>query len=71
MRLIKNGDYRVVVSVTDRGGDRVYTSPTVQFHVRQKPMLKAGRVVAVAAGVPVLLLVLLLGLKRRQRARRG
>jgi hypothetical protein len=34
-------------------------------------MLKAGRVVAVAAGVPVLLLVLLLGLKRRQRARRG
>jgi hypothetical protein len=71
MRLIKSGDYRVIVSVTDRGGDRVYTSPTVQFHVRQKPMLKAGRVTAVAAGVPVFLLALFFVLKRRQRARQG
>jgi hypothetical protein len=71
MRLIKSGDYRVIVSVTDRGGNRVYTSPTVQFHVRPKPMLKAGRVVAVAAGVPVFLLALLLALKRRQRVRHG
>lgn len=69
MRLIKGGDYRVVVSVTDRGGNRVFTSPTVQFHVRQKPMLQSSRVLPVAAGVPVLFLGLLLVLKRRQRAR--
>jgi hypothetical protein len=56
MRLIKGGDYRVVVSVTVRGGRRVFTSPTVQFHVRQKPVLQTGRVLPVAVGVPVLLL---------------
>lgn len=71
MRLIKSGDYRVIVSVTDRGGNRVYTSPTIQFHVRPKPMLKAGRVTAVAMGVPVSLLALFFVLKRRQRARHG
>ncbi len=55
MRLIKGGDYRVVVSVTDRGGSQVYTSSTVQFHVRQKPVLQAGRVLPVAAGIPLLI----------------
>ena len=69
MRLIKSGDYRVVISVTDREGNQVYTSPTVQFHIRQKPMLHAGRVMSVAAGVPVLFLGLLLVLKRRQHVR--
>ena len=42
MRLIKGGDFRVVVSITDRGGRQVTTSPIVQFHVRQKPVLQAG-----------------------------
>ena len=55
MRLIKSGDYRVVVSLTDRGGRQVTTSPIVQFHVRPKPVLQAKRVVAVAAAVPLLI----------------
>ena len=73
MRLIKGGDYRVVVSATDRNGHKVFTSPTLQFHVRQKAVLKAGRVIPVAAGIPLLLLGLMIfnktrhGFKRRQR----
>jgi hypothetical protein len=66
MRLIKGGDYRVVVSVTDRGGHQVYTSPTVQFHVRQKPVLQAGRVLPVAAGIPLLLTGLMVFNKVKQ-----
>ena len=71
MRLIKAGDYRVVVSVTDRGGRQVFTSPTVQFHVRQKPMLQAGRVLPVAVGIPLLLMGLVAFNKTRQRLQRG
>jgi hypothetical protein len=71
MRLIKGGDYRVVVSVTDRGGRQVHTSPTVQFHVRQKPVLESGRVLPVAAAIPLLLLFLALFNKTRQRHKRG
>jgi hypothetical protein len=71
MRLIKGGDYRVVVSVTDRGGRRVFTSPTSQFHVRQKPVLQAGRMLPVAAGVPLLVIGLMIFNKARQRRRKG
>jgi hypothetical protein len=53
MRLIKEGDYRVVISITDRNDRQVYTSPAVQFHVRPKPVLKAGRVLPVAAVIPL------------------
>ena len=59
MRLIKGGDYQVVISVTDRGGRQVYTSPTVQFHVRPKPVLKAGRVLLVAAVMPLFIIGLM------------
>jgi hypothetical protein len=66
MRLIKGGDYRVVVSVTDRGGRQVYTSPTVQFRVRQKAVLQAGRVLPVAAGIPLLIVGLMVFNKNKQ-----
>ncbi len=56
MRLIKGGDYQVVVSAADRGGRQIYSSPTIQFHVRQKPVLQSGRVVVVAATIPLLIL---------------
>jgi len=59
MRLIKGGDYRVVISITDRRGRQVYTSPTIQFHVCQKPVLNAGRVLPVAVAVPFLILGLM------------
>ena len=71
MRLIKGGDYRAVVSVTDRGGRQVYTSPTVQFHVRQKPVLQAGRVVPVAAAIPLLIIGLMVFNRTRHRHRKG
>ena len=71
MRLIKGGDYRVVVSVTIRGSNTVITSPTLQFHVRQKPVLQAGRVLPVAAGVPLLIIGLLVFHKTWQRLRKG
>jgi hypothetical protein len=70
MRLIKGGDYRVVVSVTDRGGRQVFTSPTVQFHVRQKVVLQAGRVLPVAAVVPLLMVVLMVFNKLNERLKR-
>ena len=71
MRLIKGGDYRAVVSVTDRAGRMVHTSPTVQFHVRQKPVLQAGRVLPVAAAIPLLIVGLMVYNKSRRRQRRG
>ena len=67
MRLIKGGDYRVVVSVTDRDGRQVYTSPTIQFHVRQKPVLQVGRVLPVAAGIPVFFIGTMVFNRRRRR----
>jgi hypothetical protein len=69
MRLIKAGDYRVVISVTDRGGRQVFTSPTIQFHVRQKPVLQAGRVLLVAAAIPLLIFVLMVFNKTKRRLR--
>ena len=67
MRLIKGGDYRVVVSVTDRGSHMVFTSSTIQFHVRQKPVLQKTRVLPIAAGVPLLIVGLMIFKKARRR----
>ncbi len=52
MRLIQHGDYRVVISVTDRNQRRVYTSPMLQFHVTRKPVVESSRILPVALGVP-------------------
>jgi hypothetical protein len=59
MRLIKGGDYRVVISVTDRNRRTVFTSPTLDFHVQQRPVLQSGRVLPVAIGVPPLIMGLM------------
>jgi hypothetical protein len=55
MRLIQSGDYRVVISTTDRGGQAVHTSPTVQFHVMPKAVVESGRILPVALGIPLVL----------------
>lgn len=55
MRLIQDGDYRVVISATDRGGQAVYTSPVVQFHVTRKPVVESRRILPVALGVPLVI----------------
>ncbi|MGB5453699.1 MAG: hypothetical protein WBN02_13550 [Sedimenticolaceae bacterium] len=55
VRLIQNGDYRVVISATDRNDETVFTSPTLQFHVAQKPVVESTRILPVALGIPLLL----------------
>ena len=69
MRLIKGGDYRVMVSATDRNSRTVFTSPIVEFHVRQKSVLQPGPILAVAVGVP-LLIIGAVGLRKVRRVRR-
>jgi hypothetical protein len=56
MRLIQHGDYRVVISVTARNQRTVNTSPTVEFHVTQKPTVQSSRILPVSLGVPFLLI---------------
>lgn len=67
MRLIKSGDYRVVISVTDRNRHIVYTSPTVEFHVTQKPVVESSRILPVAFGIPLFLIGAVIFNKRRVR----
>ena len=67
MRLIKGGDYRVVVSVTDRASETVSTSSTIHFHVLQKAVLETSRVLPVAAGVPLLIIGLMIFNKAKRR----
>ena len=55
IRLIQSGDYRVVISVTDRNQQTVYTSPTLQFHVTRKPVVESSRILPVALGLPFLI----------------
>jgi len=55
MRLIQSGDYRVVISSTDRNEKAVFTSPTIQFHVARKPVVESSRILPVAIGLPLLL----------------
>jgi len=55
MRLIQSGDYRVVISATDRNEQTVYTSPTLQFHVARKPIIESSRILPVAFGLPLLI----------------
>ncbi|MCG6863202.1 MAG: hypothetical protein LJE70_18335 [Chromatiaceae bacterium] len=55
IRLIQSGDYRVVISATDRNEQTVYTSPTSQFHVARKPVVESSRILPVALGLPLLI----------------
>ena len=55
MRLIQSGDYRVVISVTGHTDKTVFTSPTLQFHVAQKPVVESARILPIAVGMPLLI----------------
>jgi hypothetical protein len=69
MRLIQGGDYRVVVSATERADRAVYTSQTLQFHIARKPVVASRRILPVAFGVPLLITALIgyNGLRRHRR----
>lgn len=71
IRLIQSGDYRVVISATDRQQHTVYTSPTLEFHVAQKPVVESARILPVALGVPLLLAGMLVTRKLSGRRRSG
>lgn len=71
MRLIQSGDYRVVISATDRKNETVFTSPTLQFHVAQKPVVESARILPVALGIPLLIGGLLGVQKFRRRHKTG
>lgn len=66
LRLIEAGTYCVFVSVMARDGTGLVAGPVAQFIVREKPVLKPGRVLPVAFGLPALL-----GLALLWRWRRG
>ncbi|MCB1740118.1 MAG: hypothetical protein KDK91_07100 [Gammaproteobacteria bacterium] len=53
MRLIQAGHYRVAISVANRDGSALLTSPFVSFTVRQKPVVESARVLPVALGMPL------------------
>jgi len=55
MHLIQSGDYRVMISAIDCNEHRVYTSPTLQFHVARKPVVESGRILPKAFGLPLLI----------------
>lgn len=66
MRLIQAGDYRVVISAVARDTGAIITSPFVDFHVRQKPVVESNRILPVAFGVPALIgTVMVWRLRRR------
>lgn len=66
MRVIQAGDYRVVISAVERDTPHIITSPFIDFHVRQKPVVESARILPVALGVP-LALGGLLGWRLRRR----
>lgn len=57
MRLIQAGHYRVVVSAASRTGTDLAASPFADFTVQAKPVVQSARVLPVAIGVPLLLLL--------------
>lgn len=60
MRLIKSGDYRVIIAVTSRAGNAVSTSHAIDFHVSQRPVISSNRVLFIALVIPLILLILLI-----------
>lgn len=65
MRLIQDGQYRVVVSAASRQGGDLATSPFADFAVRAKPVVESRRVLPVALGLPFLLVLTFLVRRRR------
>jgi hypothetical protein len=64
-RLIKSGTYRVVVSAASREDPLLVSSEMLTFTVAQKPVVESARVIPVAAGIPLLLILALLYRRRR------
>ena len=64
MRLIQDGHYRVVVSAASRSGSDLATSSFADFTVRAKPVVQSARVLPVAIGVPMLLLMFFFSRRR-------
>lgn len=57
MRLIQAGNYRVVVSAASGTAKSLVASPMLAFTVAEKPVVQSARILPVAIGVPILLLL--------------
>jgi hypothetical protein len=71
VRLIQSGQYRLVVSVVSHEAEGLTASPLSEFSVRRKPVVESRRVLVVAFGIPlgiVVLMALRRGRMHRPRA---
>jgi len=68
IRLIQAGHYRVVVSAATRSGNVLISSPFADFSVLRKPVVESRRVLPVAGGLP-LAIILFMYWRRRKRMR--
>jgi hypothetical protein len=71
MRLIQAGKFGVALTVVDPKENKPVISDLVPFEVRIKPTLVSGRILPVAIGVPMLLIIILMAVyfyrfKKRQ-----
>ncbi len=69
IRLIQAGQYRVVISAATRTGEALVTSPFADFSVRQKPVVESQRVMPVAFGIPLILLLAMIRVWRKTKVR--
>jgi hypothetical protein len=67
MRLIEAGAYRVAVSATTLADTKMTPSPFIDFTVRQKPVVESRRVLPVALGLPLLIGIGMLLVRRERR----
>lgn len=71
MRLIKAGDYRVVISAMLPSEVGIYTSRSIPFHVQQKPVIESSKVLPVAGLLPCAVLGLAVFRKKHKRLLSG
>jgi hypothetical protein len=67
LRLIQSGDYRVMIQVLSQGADLATASRSLAFRVREKSVVESGRILPVAAGMPLILAAALFRSRRRTR----
>ncbi len=65
MKLIQAGKFGVALTVIDPRAKHPIVSDLVSFEIRTKPPLNSKRILPIAIGEPLVLLIIILGLARR------
>jgi len=71
MRLIGSGRFGIALTVVDSNENRPIVSNLVRFDVQQKATISSARILPVAAGEPLLLIVIFMLFQWRRRSRRA